>query len=211
MNKILLTNEVAKVLDISIGTVRNYAKSLERAGHEFDKRQQARLWTDEEIELIQQVQQLYNNNDYPLELCFEYVVKRKNEGESAASDILEQSHYISKSDPTSPQLDDLRGDIRALINRFDSFEDTLQPHKQIEHADQVKDLQEQLQAANDEIALLQKENDRLETKSLTLSSEITVIKQMSMWEFRKYKKNYPAQPRESHNYSKNDDNLDFIP
>lgn len=199
-NNIYLTNQVAKRLDISIATVRNYAKALERAGHEFTKRKQARLWTDTEIDLIEQVQRLYNNNDYPLELCFEYIVKREQEGEAAAADILEQPHYITKNEPLSPEISDLvttldsgLSDIKAGISKidyqkdFDEIKALLQTdQKSIEY--QNDELKKGHDTLKNENADLLNELKALEDEKQQLEEQIKALKGMNTFEFWKFKR-----------------------
>src|SRR5699024_12851025 len=102
IEQIYLTNEVAKTLDVSIATIHNYAKSLERAGYTFNTKKEARLWTDKEIDLIREVQQFYANNDYTLEECFEYVVTLHKKGGDSADELINifTPRYITQSATT---------------------------------------------------------------------------------------------------------------
>lgn len=188
IEQIYLTNEVAKILDVSIATIRNYAKSLERAGYEFNTKKQARLWTDKEINLIREVQQFYANNDYPLEQCFEYVVTLHTKGADSADELLNTltPQYINQS-PTSPQMDYLEGireDTQALITMLSDLQGNI-PDKdtllqlQSDTDDREKLLNEIAQLRN-ELSEVQKERD-------TYRQELNHVQSLGMLQFRKWK------------------------
>ena len=189
IEQIYLTNEVAKILDVSIATVRNYAKSLERAGYQFNMKKRARLWTDKEINLIREVQQFYANNDYPLEQCFEYVVTLHTKGADSADELLNTftPQYINQS-PTSPQADYLEGireDTQALITMLSDLQGNIPD----------KDTLLQLQADTDdkeklvnEIAQLRSELSEVQTERDTYKNELDHVKTLNMFSFGKWKR-----------------------
>lgn len=212
------TKDIATILDVSVPTVRNYAKKLEQYNHEFTMRKQARIWTDTEISIIREATTLYKDSEYTLDTCFQYAIAKRNVGADKAKELLETPVQPHNSPQDTQGLDTLNVDIQAILEGINDIKDGLTPNDKLieyqeenrHYIEQIDDLKADLRAANEKIVLLQKDNRRLETESLTLSSEITVIKQMSMWEFRKYKKQYLAQPKESHTHNKNDD-IDFMP
>lgn len=188
IEQIYLTNEVAKILDVSIATIRNYAKSLERAGYEFNTKKQARLWTDKEINLIREVQQFYANNDYPLEQCFEYVVTLHTKGADSADELLNTftPQYINQS-PTSPQMDYLEGireDTKALINMFSELQGNI-PTK-----DTLLQLQNDTSERDNllnEIAQLRNELSEVQKEKDTYKNELDHVQSLGMLQFRKWK------------------------
>lgn len=203
MDNIYLTNEVANILDVSIGTVRNYAKSLERAGHEFEMRKQARVWTNNEIQLINEVQEFYHEYNYTLDQSFMYVVALHQKGKEYADDLL--NDFIPTSftaqQPT-PQLEYLEGikkDAKTLISRFDAFElniatkDDLQTLRtDIETMYQLQNKIDNLKRENENLThenqkMLQEKND-LQKQIEELKNETQKVKQMTTFEFWKYKK-----------------------
>lgn len=189
IEQIYLTNEVAKILDVSIATIRNYAKSLERAGYEFNTKKQARLWTDKEINLIREVQQFYANNDYPLEQCFEYVVTLHTKGADSADELLNTftPQYINQS-PTSPQMDYLEGireDTQALITMLSDLQGNI-PTKdtllQLQNDTSERDnLLNEIAQLRNELSELQKERD-------TYKNELDHVKTLNMFSFSKWKR-----------------------
>lgn len=191
--KIYLTNEVADLLDISVPTVRNYAKALERADHEFKMRKQARLWTNVELNMVREVQHLYNAKDYPLELCFQYVVKRHYEGDNVAAELLAQPQYITQEQANNPQLQALSHDIKAIMegigdiqNRFEPQNELLEYRSQTERElIDLKNEKENISADNEK---LNKELADLEKEKQQLEEQIKAIKEMNTLDFWKFKK-----------------------
>lgn len=191
--KIYLTNEVADLLDISVPTVRNYAKALERADHEFKMRKQARLWTNVELNMVREVQHLYNAKDYPLELCFQYVVKRHYEGDNVAAELLAQPQYITQEQANNPQLQALSHDIKAIMegigdikNRFEPQNELLEYRSQTERElIDLKNENENISADNEK---LNKELAELEKEKQQLEEQIKAVKEMNTLEFWKFKK-----------------------
>ena len=189
IEQIYLTNEVAKILDVSIATIRNYAKSLERAGYQFNMKKQARLWTDKEINLIREVQQFYSNNDYSLEQCFEYVVTLHIQGDDKAEQLIHSfTPAVMNSSPTSPQIEYLEGireDTKALISMFGELQGSIPD----------KDTLLQLQADTDdkekllnEIAQLRNELSEVQTERDTYKNELDHVKTLNMFSFSKWKR-----------------------
>ena len=189
IEQIYLTNEVAKILDVSIATIRNYAKSLERAGYEFNTKKQARLWTDKEINLIREVQQFYANNDYPLEQCFEYVVILHTQGADSADELLNTftPQYINQS-PTSPQTDYLEGireDTQALITMLSDLQGNIPDKNTLLQLQSDTDDREKLL---NEIAQLRNELSEVQTERDTYKNELDHVKSLNMFSFSKWKR-----------------------
>lgn len=189
IEQIYLTNEVAKILDVSIATIRNYAKSLERAGYEFNTKKQARLWTDKEINLIREVQQFYANNDYPLEQCFEYVVTLHTQGAVSADELLNTftPQYINQS-PASPQIDHLEGireDTQALITMLSDLQGNIPDKDTLLQLQSDTDDREKLL---NEIAQLRNELSEVQTERDTYKNELDHVKTLNMFSFSKWKR-----------------------
>lgn len=199
-NRILLAHEVADLLNISIGTVRNYAKALERSGHVFSKRKQARLWTETEINRVREVTELYNNYDYPLEMCFEYVVTKHEAGEDKAKEVLQHAPYISNNDPDNAQIEALTGNVRSLLdeltNNFESVHNKLNVlDTKIDTQDNSIDYKEMEQEYKNEVDHVKSENEKLsaelealEDEKKQLEEQIEALKDMNTFEFWKFKR-----------------------
>lgn len=176
----MLTKEVAAYLGLSDPTIRNYAKTLERYNHEFKKRKQARLWTDTEINMIREIQELYNENDYPLDTCFQYVIAKRNVGEEKAKELLERPVSDMQQEP-SPQLDKIDMNVMELLEAVNGIKEGLAPNNELlEYQDKEQDYIEQVNALKSKLSASQNENEQLK-------QQLDHVKSLSMWQFRKWK------------------------
>lgn len=183
--RIYLTKEVGEILDISVPSVRNYAKALERSGYEFKKRKQARLWTDYELELIKEVLNLYNNNDYALDICFQYVVTKHTEGEEEAEKILQSIPTVTHEEAINMPYHALFKDIQAIKDGIEHIQVKVSEPEQIEHNNQYEkenvDLKKDKAELEQELLELNKEHE-------ALKEELNALKKMGVFEFMKYRK-----------------------
>lgn len=173
MSEHLLTKDVAEVLGVSIPTVRNYAKTLEKYNHEFQKRKQARLWTDTEINIVRQAQDLYNSDDYPLDTCFQYAIASRNVGEEKARELLNKPVGVAPADH-SPQLERLE---KTLLEAINGIKQDIAPTERLEDSQQYID----------QIEKLEQENKALQEALDTHKKELEHVKALNMWQFRKWK------------------------
>ena len=196
MSEVYLTNEVAKILDVSIATVRNYAKSLERAGYQFQTKKQARLWTETEINIVKQVQQFYANNDYALEQAFDYVVKVHNEGVEAGNELLQSftptTTYKATNTPDNEHLAGIQGDTKAIISMLSDIQANVVSKDMLiemqEDSEEVINLKQDKENLSKENADLLKELEELRKEKEQTEKQIEKLKEMSTLEFWKFKK-----------------------
>lgn len=196
MDEIYLTNQVAKILDISVATVRNYAIALERAGYEFKKKKQARLWTSTEIELVQEIQRFYQKSDYTLEQAFDYIVKVHNEGEEAGNKLLQtfqtSNQHRSPNTPDSDHLAGIQGDTKAIISMLSDIQANVVSKDMLiemqEDSEEVINLKQDKENLSKENADLLKELEELRKEKEQTEKQIEKLKEMSTFEFWKFKK-----------------------
>lgn len=169
------TKQVADILEVSIPTVRNYAKKLEQYNHEFKMRKQARIWTDTEISIIREATDLFKDSEYTLDTCFQYAIAKRNVGEDKAKELL-QAPYRPPEGGTVPAQ--YTKDIQAILEGINDIKDGLRPDNELleykeSNEQYIKELKEELQTAKDEAD--------------TLRKELEHVKGLNMWQFRKWK------------------------
>src|SRR5699024_1059255 len=169
------TKQVADILEVSIPTVRNYAKKLEQYNHEFKMRKQARIWTDTEISIIREATALYKSSEYTLDTCFQYTIAKRNVGEDKARELLQAPYSPPAGDTALPEY---TRNIQAILEGINDIKDGLRPDKELleykENNEQyIKDLQNELEAVKNE--------------NSTLKNELDHVKSLNMWQFRKWK------------------------
>src|SRR5699024_577645 len=169
------TKQVADILEVSIPTVRNYAKKLEQYNYEFNMRKQARIWTDTEISIIREATALYKSSEYTLDTCFQYTIAKRNVGEDKARELLQAPYSPPVGDTALPEY---TRNIQAILEGINDIKDGLRPDKELleykENNEQyIKELKEELQTAKDEAD--------------TLRKKLEHVKGLNMWQFRKWK------------------------
>lgn len=177
MNNEWLTKDVAEILDVSVPTVRNYAKTLERYNHEFKKRKQARVWTDVEVGIIKEATDLFKDSDYTLDVCFQYAMAKRNVGEDKAKELLVEPVNYTREEHI-PQLQQMEQNILQAIS---GIKDDLTPDNDLlEYQDKEQDYIEQINALKSELSAYQNENEQLK-------NQLNHVQSLSMWQFRKWK------------------------
>lgn len=176
----LTTKRVAQVLRVSEPTVRNYATTLEQYGHTFKKKKNARLWTAYDIQIVEEIMEMYSRTDYDLDKCFHYVVVKHNKGEEAAQEILKTNQIDPPMDANLLDLAE-QNIIRAQEDQAQAVLDELAELKQMIHtAGDSKTLEQENAALKRELA------DKEEALQ-ALKGEIEHVKTLSIFQFMKWR------------------------
>lgn len=199
----ITTKKASELLKISASTLRVYAQNMEALGYEFKKIDNARQFSQHDLQLINESMARYKHRGGTMKDALHYVIVKENEGPEAA-EALETSEVVQHSHGSSNRFDlnELQNDITQKINsnlnnildhRFNELiEAVRKPGIDKEDINILKDDIARLRASNEEIR-----NDRdkyiglyeeLEHENKELQQEIESLKNMSIWEFRKWKK-----------------------
>lgn len=198
----ITTKKASELLKISASTLRVYAQSMEALGYEFKKIDNARQFSQHDLQLINESMTRYKHRGGTMKDALHYVIVKENEGPEAA-EALETSEVVQQSQ-NGPQFDlsAFQNDIAQKINsnldnildhRFNELIEAIKkPENDEEGINRLKDDIARLRASSEEIR-----NDRdkyvelyknIERENEELKQEIASLKNMSMWEFRKWKK-----------------------
>lgn len=163
------TSQVSELLNISVATVRNYAKKLEKYGHSFNFKQHARIWTDTEINMIHEIQDMTSKTDYTLEQCFKFIVTKHTEGlevaEQGLTDVTGTYGVISAN--RNAEITNISAKIDILLER------STQNAELVEYEQREQDIRQELEE------LKQERQQALE--------ELESLKNMGYFQFRKWK------------------------
>lgn len=199
----ITTKKASELLKISASTLRVYAQNMESLGYEFKKIDNARQFSRYDLQLINESMTRYKNRGGTMKDALHYVIVKENEGPEAA-EALETSEVVQQSQKeTQFDLNTFQNDIAQKINsnldnildhRFNELIEVIKkPEIDKEGINTLKDDIARLRASSEEIR-----NDRdkyirlyeqLERENEGLQQEIESLKNMSIWEFRKWKKN----------------------
>lgn len=198
----ITTKKASELLKISASTLRVYAQNMEALGYEFKKIDNARQFSQYDLQLINESMTRYKHRGGTMKDALHYVIVKESEG-SEAAEALETSEAVQQSQ-SGPRFDlnELQNDITQKINsnlnnildhRFNELIEVVRkPEIDKEDINVLKDDNARLRASNEEIR-----NDRdkyiglyeeLEHENKELQQEIESLKNMSIWEFRKWKK-----------------------
>lgn len=198
----ITTKKASELLNISASTLRVYAQNMEALGYEFKKIDNARQFSQHDLQLINESMTRYKHRGGTMKDALHYVIVKENEGPEAAealetSEAVQHSHSSARFD-----LNELQNDITQKINsnlnnildhRFNELIEAIRkPEIDKEDINTLKDDISRLRASSEAIR-----NDRdkyiglyehLERENEELQQEIESLKNMSIWEFRKWKK-----------------------
>ena len=198
----ITTKKASELLNISASTLRVYAQNMEALGYEFKKIDNARQFSQHDLQLINESMTRYKHRGGTMKDALHYVIVKESEGSEAAEALEtsvsdQQSHSSTRFD-----LNELQNDITQKINsnlknildhRFNELIETIRkPEIDKRDINILKDDIARLRASSEAMR-----NDRdkyielykhLERENKELKQEIESLKNMSMWEFRKWKK-----------------------
>lgn len=199
----ITTKKASELLKISASTLRVYAQSMEALGYEFKKIDNARQFSQYDLQLINESMTRYKKRGGTMKDALRYVIVKENEGPEAA-EALEMSEVVQQSQK-GPQFDlnAFQNDIAQKINsnldnildhRFNELIEAIKkPEIDKEDINTLKDDIARLRASSEEIRNDRDKyiglNEQLERENEGLQQEIESLKHMSFWEFRKWKKN----------------------
>lgn len=198
----ITTKKASELLNVSASTLRVYAQNMEALGYEFKKIDNARQFSQHDLQLINESMTRYKHRGGTMKDALHYVIVKENEGPEAAESLEtsvsdQQSHSSIRFD-----LNELQNDITQKINnnlnnildhRFNELIEAIRkPEIDKRDINILKDDIARLRASSEAMR-----NDRdkyielykhLERENKELKQEIESLKNMSMWEFRKWKK-----------------------
>lgn len=198
----ITTKKASELLNISASTLRVYAQNMEALGYEFKKIDNARQFSQHDLQLINESMTRYKHRGGTMKDALHYVIVKESEG-SEAAEALETSGAVQQSHSSNHlDLNELQNDITQKINsnlnnildhRFNELIGAIRkPEIDKEGINVLKDDIARLRATNEEIRIDRDKhigiNEQLERENKELQQEIESLKNMSIWEFRKWKK-----------------------
>lgn len=215
LNDLITTKNASQFLNISASSLRVYAQTMELLGYDFKRRENARQFSQYDLHIISEAMKFFKLHGGTMKTALHYAIVKEEQGEEIANALPElQDDYSEENNkPKNLDISAFSDEIitqisHNLIKHIDE-----QSHKSTKNV--IQALQE-LKTTKDDTYYLKEENDQLkgyikqinEDKELytkkykkleekneklnfeieSLRKEISNIKKMSMWEFRKWKK-----------------------
>lgn len=178
------TKNASELLNISTSTLRVYAQFMETQGYTFKRIENARQYSPYDLQIIAEAMERYKKRGGSIKDALRYIIVREEHGEEEA-DKLEENHEINKEQPVL-DLTQFKNDIGAIINssidnKMSEVIESIHNAKDNENDSEIEVLNKQIEALNAQLNAQLEENNRL-------NKELNSVKNMSIWEFRKWKK-----------------------
>lgn len=191
----LSTKNASQLLDISTSSVRLYAKTMEAMGYEFKQVDNARRFTQYDIQVISEAMERYKLVGGTMKQALHYTIVKFEQGKEVADAIPEPR---KETNNTPEDLKALQSNLLSEINN--NIQDELSKHhnellKTIENIhneqDSVEDvnhLKQENERLNSLYEQMETDKEKLEQENAKLNEQLNKFNSMSMWEFRKWKK-----------------------
>lgn len=168
---------------------------MESVGYSFKKVENARQFSRYDLQIISEALERYKLTGGAIKDALHYVIVKEEKGEAEAEALQSLPKEKQSQEVNTLDTEQLKKDLSQYIN--DNLNSTLEKHLQdVTEAitdvsntkDDTKPLQdeiERLRALNEQ---LESERDQYKLESSNMSDEMEQLKTMSIWEFRKWKK-----------------------
>lgn len=193
--ELVTTKNASNFLGVSASSLRVYAQHMESVGYSFKKVENARQFSRYDLQIISEALERYKLTGGAIKDALHYVIVKEEKGEVEAEALQSLPKEKQSQEVNTFDVEQFKQDLSQYIN--DNLNNTLEKHLQdVTEAitdvsntkDDTKPLQdeiERLRALNEQ---LESERDQYKLESSNMSDEMEQLKTMSIWEFRKWKK-----------------------
>lgn len=192
----LSTKNASQILDISVSSMRLYAQTMESMGYEFKKVDNARRFTKYDLQLISDAMERFKLVGGTMKQALHYTIVKFEQGKEVADAIPEPR---KDTEQTPADLEALQSNLVKQINT--NVHDELENHKQellqaikesnkvINDSEDINTLKEENERLNNLYEQDRAINEKLKQENTKLREQLKHFNSMSIWEFRKWKKN----------------------
>ncbi|PTK32500.1 hypothetical protein [Staphylococcus saprophyticus] len=191
----LSTKNASQLLEISVSSMRLYAQTMEAMGYEFKKIDNARKFTKYDLQLISEAMERFKLVGGTMKQALHYTIVKFEQGKEVADAI---PTPVTEKESTPADLQELQNNMIKQINSnfdyklednknelLDALRDAVANKSDSEDINTLKEENERLRALYDEI---KRTSDESKQENAKLRSDMDQFHKMSMWEFRKWKK-----------------------
>ena len=191
----LSTKNASQLLEISVSSMRLYAQTMEAMGYEFEKVDNARKFTKYDLQLISEAMERFKLVGGTMKQALHYTIVKFEQGKEVADAI---PTPVTEKESTPADLQELQSN---MINKINSnFEYKLEHNKNelldalrdvitsTNDSDDINNLKEENERLNKRYDEMKRNHDELKDENANLRSDLEQLQNMSMWEFRKWKK-----------------------
>lgn len=196
----ITTKRASELLEISASSLRVYAQTMELLEYEFKKVDNARQFTQYDLQIIREAMERYKLTGGTMKQALRYSIVKAEQGEEVANAL--PTHEVTTSANNLQSLQEVESHIVEQVTKgladyiTSSNENTLQAIKSLreqpEDVELLKDKNASLETSvshtQDELEKLRNDYKELEDENIKLRSNLEQLQNMNIWEFRKWKK-----------------------
>lgn len=168
---------------------------MESVGYSFKKVENARQFSRYDLQIISEALERYKLTGGAIKDALHYVIVKEEKGEAEAEALQSLPKEKQSQEVKTFDVEQFKQDLSQYIN--DNLNSTLEKHLQdvTEAITDISNTKDDTKPMQDEIERLRALNEQLESErdqykleSSNMSNEMEQLKTMSIWEFRKWKK-----------------------
>lgn len=178
------TKGASEALGISASNMRLYGKLMEELGYSFKKVNNARQFSMYDLQLIQEARERHSQLGGTIKDAFHYVIVKDKDGVEVAEELepVSDNELIDTSD-----ISNTVNRLEQTFNKgFESLLEAIQDDKAPN--DEIMELQAEIESLRASEEQLKERLKEKQAQCEELQHKYNELSNMSMWEFRKWKK-----------------------
>lgn len=193
--ELVTTKNASNFLGVSASSLRVYAQHMEAVGYSFKKVENARQFSRYDLQIISEALERYKLSGGTIKDALHYVVVKEEKGEAEAEALQSLPKEKQSQGVKAFDIEQFKQDLSQYINN--NLNSTLEKHLQnvteaitdiSKPKDDTKPLQDEIERLRALNKQLESERDQYKLENSNMSNEMEKLRNMSIWEFRKWKK-----------------------
>lgn len=193
--ELVTTKNASNFLGVSASSLRVYAQHMEAVGYSFKKVENARQFSRYDLQIISEALERYKLSGGTIKDALHYVVVKEEKGEAEAEALQSLPKEKQSQGVKAFDIKQFKQDLSQYINN--NLNSTLEKHLQnvteaitdiSKSKDDTKPLQDEIERLRALNKQLESERDQYKLENSNMSNEMEKLRNMSIWEFRKWKK-----------------------
>lgn len=193
--EVVTTKNASNFLGVSASSLRVYAQHMEAVGYSFKKVENARQFSRYDLQIISEALERYKLIGGTIKDALHYVVVKEEKGEAEAEALQSLPKETQSQRVNVFDIEQFKQDLSQYINN--NLNSTLEKHLQnVTEAitdisntrNDTKPLQDEIERLRTLNKQLESERDQYKLENSNMSNEMETLRNMSIWEFRKWKK-----------------------
>lgn len=190
----LSTKNASQFLNISVSSMRLYAKTMESLGYEFKMVENARRFTKYDLQIIYEAMERFKLVGGTMKQSLHYTIVKYEQGREIADAMPETTKKNRKvSDELKALQTNLINEVSnnlktELVKQYNELSESIKNNQA--QSSEIKSIKDDYQTLNNKYNALLDESKNLKEENKRLHEEMNNIKNKSLWGLRKWKKEH---------------------